>query len=76
MSKKVIETPEAKKERELVETIAQEICKLSRQVTALLTGRLNRDAVIILLAHSTGLPQRTIMHVLSAIEGMEKKYTK
>lgn len=68
------ETPEEKKAREMVEEIASNIAKLSRQVSALLGGRLNRNTVIVLLANTTGFPQRTIMEVLTAIEGMEAKH--
>lgn len=70
------ETPEEKTARETVETIATTIAQLSRQVKALLGGRLNRDTIIILLSHTTQLTQRTVMQVLQAIEGMEKKHLK
>lgn len=70
------ETEEEKKARETVETIATTIAQLSRQVKALLGGRLNRDSIVVLLAHTTQLPQRTIMSVLSAIENMESKHLK
>lgn len=71
---KVAETPEEKKARETVETIAVEIAKLSRQVTALLSGRLNRKAVVLLLVASTGQTQATINTILDAINGLEDKY--
>lgn len=70
------ETAEEKQAREMVETIACEIAKLSRQVGALLTGRLNRKAVIVLLAQMTQMPQATIKSVLEAVEGMERHYLK
>lgn len=70
------ELEEEKKYRENVETIAQEICKLSRQVNAILTGRLKRDTIIILLAYQTKLPQRDVMAVLKAIEEMENVHLK
>jgi hypothetical protein len=70
------ESEEEKKAREMVETIACEIAKLSRQVSALLTGRLDRKAVVILLASMTQMPQATVKQVLEAIEGMEAKYLK
>lgn len=68
------ETPEEKVAREQVETIATEIAKLSRQVSALLSGRLNRKAVVILLVASCGLNQSQINMVLDAIIGLEDKY--
>lgn len=67
-------TPEEKKAKETVEAIAQEIAKLSRQVSALLGGRLNRKAIVILLASMTQMTHATISQVLEAIEGLEKKY--
>lgn len=73
---KVAETPEEKKARETVETIATEIAKLSRQVSALLSGRLNRKAVVLLLVASSGQTQATINIVLDAISGLEEKYLK
>ena len=73
---KVKETDEEKKARETVEEIATEIAKLSRQVTALLSGRLNRKAVVILLTASSGLNQSNINMVLDAIMGLEEKYLK
>lgn len=76
LSKRIKETPEEKKARETVETIATEIAKLSRQVTALLDGRLNRKAVILLLVASTGENQSTIGTILDAISGLENKYLK
>lgn len=74
--KKSNETPEEKKYRENVETIAQEICNLSRQIKALLGGRLNRDTIIILLAYQTKISQRDVMAVLKAIEDMEDVHIK
>lgn len=71
-----IETEEEKKAKETVENIATEIAKLSRQVTALLSGRLNRKAVLILLAVSSGQSQSNINMVLDAICGLEDKYLK
>lgn len=71
-----VETEEEKKARETVETIACEIAKLSRQVSALLSGRLNRKAVILLLVASSGMNQRDVGMVLDAIEGLEGKYLK
>ena len=70
------ETDEEKKAREMVEEIATNIAHLSREVKSLLSGRLKKDTIIILLAHSTGLPQRTIMAVLKALEDMEKVHLK
>lgn len=65
------QTPEEKKYNEMVEEIAANIAKLSRQVSNLLSGRLKRDTVIILLAHMTKLPKGEIGTVLAALEDME-----
>lgn len=76
MSKKIKieESEEEKKARETVENIAAEIAKLSTQVTVLLSGRLNRKAVIILLVASSGMNQTEVAMVLDAIMGLEDKY--
>lgn len=71
---KVAETREQKEARERVETIAQEIAKLSRQVHALLNGRLKPKAVVVLLANATQLPQATVKTVLEAVDSMEKDW--
>lgn len=76
MSKTQKISEDEKKYRETVDTIAQEICKLSRQVGALLSGRLNRETIIILLAYHTKLPQRDIVTILNAIENMENVHIK
>lgn len=68
------ETEEEKKARAFVEEIATNIAKLSRQVTALLSGRVKKETIIILIANSTRLPQQTVMQVLNAIEGLENKH--
>lgn len=70
----VQESPDDKQYRENVEDIACNIAKLSRQVNMLLTGRLKRKAVIILLANSSGYSKTIIDDVLKAIEGMEAEY--
>ncbi len=70
------ETEEEKKARETVEEIARNIAMLSRQVTALLNGRLNRKAVLILLANTSGYPQTVVNQILTAIEELETKFLK
>lgn len=72
MAKK--ETPEEKANREMVEGIATNIARLSREVTALLGGRVKEKTIIILLSHSTQLPQSTIKQVLEAITNLEANY--
>lgn len=70
------ESPEEKKARETVDTIAETIAKLSRQVSAILEGRMKRESIIVLLVHSTRLGYGVVDKVLTAIEGMEKKHLK
>lgn len=70
------ETPEQKKERETVEEIACGIAKLGRQVSALLSGRLKRETIVLLLAHTTKISKGDVSKVLSAIESMEKDHLK
>ena len=72
MSKK--ETPEEKQYREMVEGMATNIARLSREVKALLSGRLKMKTVVILLAHSCQLPQATVKSVLEAISNLEGDY--
>ncbi len=71
MSKKQ-ETPEEKLKRETTETIANTIENLSQTVNKLLAGRLKKESVVILLAHSTKLPQRDVLIVLEAMSNMAK----
>ncbi len=73
MAKK-IETPEEKAKREQLETIATNISELAESVRSLLKGPLNRKALLVLLASSTSLPQRTVSEVLSALENLEKDW--
>lgn len=62
--------------KNLVEEIAINVAKLSRQVAAILDGRLKKKSIVLLLAHSTNLPQRTVSDVLDAIVDLEKTHLK
>lgn len=73
---KIIETEEQVKARETVEQIATTIAQLSRQVKALLGGRLRTETIVILLAHTTKLPQYQIKQVLDALVSMGKDHLK
>lgn len=66
------ETDEERKTRELIEEIASNVAMLSRQVGAILGGRLKRDAIVTLLVHSTKMSRREVDAVLSAIADLEK----
>lgn len=78
MAKKTapIETEEEKKARETVEQIATTIAQLSRQVKAILGGRLREETIVILLANMTKLPKYQVEAVLKALVDMEKIYLK
>jgi predicted nucleic-acid-binding protein len=69
-----MENKKTKNTNDTVEIIAQTIEELSQQVKLLLGGRLKRNTIIILLAHSAKLPQKTISEVLNAIERMDKEH--
>ncbi len=72
--KEIVETPEQKAYRELVETIAGNITKLAKGVNALLNGPLKKRALILLLASSSGQPQDRVTKVIQALEDLEKDW--
>lgn len=77
MSKKQsVETPEQRANRELVEQIAGNIASLSRAVVSLLNGPLNKRAIVLLLANSSGMPQEKVSKVLRALEDLEADWLK
>ena len=73
-TKAIPETDDAKRNREMVESIAKNIASLARSVQALLNGPLKRQALVILLAHSAGLSQGTISRVLECLVDLEKDW--
>lgn len=74
MPKEITGVDEKQRAAQVVEEIALTIAKLSRQVNAILDGRLKRKSLIILLAHSAQLPQSTVNQVLTAIENLETNH--
>lgn len=56
------------------EVLAQSIVKISEAATALRKSGLNRKAVIVLVAHSSGVPQREIKAVLDSLETLKQDY--
>lgn len=56
--------------------LAQAIVDLAAAAKRLSTSKLNQKAVVILLNHSTGVPQRDIKYVLAGIEQLQKDYLK
>lgn len=71
------ETEEQKKARETVEQIAKNIEDLARGVRAVLAGRLNERAIILLIASAAGkMPQEDVKKVVDAIASLDKKFLK
>lgn len=75
-NKKPAETEEQKKARETVELIAANIVDLAEGVRKIVNGRLNKRAIIILLASSSRLSPTVCEQVLDAITNLDKKFTK
>lgn len=55
--------------------LAQAIVDLAKSVERLSALKLTRKAIIVLLAHDTGLGQRTIEDVLYGIASLRARYT-
>lgn len=71
--KKVMVKQEPEKPVE-VEVLAQAIVDIGKAAKRLAQSRLNRKAVIVLIAHDTGLGQGTIRTVLEGMESLESTY--
>jgi hypothetical protein len=74
MTKKIPETPDQKKARELTETIAKTLSELVTSIKQLLGGPLKRKTLLILLSHSAGISQASVNQVLTALENLEKDW--
>lgn len=59
-----------------IETIAEEIKKVSDSIKALKNGPLEERAIIVLLHDYTGLPKNVIKKVLSGAEDLAQFYLK
>lgn len=70
------ETDEQKREREMIEEIAENIAKLSRSVGVLLGGRLKEETIVTLLVHTTKLPKYNVEKVLKALKDLERDHLK
>lgn len=70
------ETEQQKKDREMIQAIANNIAALSRAVAALLGGPLKKKALLILLANASGQSQSTVDKVITALAEMEKDWLK
>ncbi len=71
---KKIETPEQKQQREMTESIARNLEALAKNVSALINGPLKKKTILILLAHSTGLPQEEISTEFSQLQALPKDF--
>lgn len=70
------ETAEQKQQREMVEGIAENLTDLANSVKALLTGKLNRKAIVILLAQASGENQSTVNRILDAVSNLERDWVR
>jgi hypothetical protein len=59
---------------ESIVRLREDVYKLQAQVDKLKNSGLNYDTIIILLAHSTKLSQKTIRQVLEGLEELPEKY--
>lgn len=55
--------------------LAQAIVDMSKAMTHLLKSGLNRRAIVVLIAHDTKVPMRTVGLVLDSIRDLAKNYT-
>lgn len=70
-----------KKKRSIVEmpdedALAQAVKDVSDGVKKMMSGRLNRKALLVLISHASSVSQNTVGHVLDAMADLERKYLK
>lgn len=58
------------------EELATAVSKISRGMEALTASRLKRKAVLLLISHSSKVPQRDVDRVLQALSDLERDYLK
>lgn len=58
------------------EVMSAAIVEISKAVRQMRAGRLNDKALVLLIAHYSGEPQRTVKVVLNAIENLEREYVR
>jgi hypothetical protein len=73
-SRKKVTVRQNEEEPVEVEVLAQAIVDIGKAAKRLAASRLNRKAVIVLLAHQTGIGQTVISNVLDGIEALEADY--
>lgn len=59
-----------------VQAIAEGVVHVSRAIKDLEKGKLNDKALLVLMAHSTGLSQSVIKKVLTGLSQLEELYVK
>jgi siroheme synthase len=57
------------------QVLAQQLATISDSMRKLLASGLNRKAVIVLLHHTSKVPQRDIEYVLDSLETLKQRYT-
>lgn len=65
------ETEEQRRNRETVESIANNIANLTNAVQSLLNGPLKRRALVVLLASSSGESRERVDMILKALENLD-----
>lgn len=76
---KTPETEEQKKAREFVEATAQAIIDLAEGVRAMLNGRVNKRALVLLIQAAAGtrtVTQEQVEQVINTIAKLDKTYLK
>lgn len=58
------------------ESLAVAVAKVSRGMEVLTGSRLKRKAILLLLSHSSKIPQRDVDRVLQALSDLERDYLK
>lgn len=69
-----IETPEQKAKREAIEKIAANLSQLAEAVASLMAGPLNKRALIVLLASSSGESQERVKTILEALQNLKSDW--
>lgn len=64
------------KAKETVETVARAVTALAESTRAFLGGKLNKRAILVLLASASGESQATIEKILDAAAELDKTFTK
>lgn len=56
--------------------LAQAIVDISHAMRVLTSSGMNRKAIVILAAHSSGQSQAKVLAVMNALEGLEREYVR